>query len=662
MSQFRLRWFSLSLLSLLVVLAPIARADFPPIPDDEMKFSEVPGQPGAPAVVLFREEIDDDTRNHDHMIYMRIKVLTQAGRKYADVTVPFEKIWANIEDVAGRTVHQDGTVVPFDGKVLDKEIVKGHGIKEHVKSFSLPDVQAGSIIEYRYHFRYLDNRVVPPQWTIQNELWQKKVHFKFTPSTKMIELAHGQIAYGVNWTSYCPNEMKPKEVTLANGVDYIEVNGSDVPPFTEEPHMLETSKLKYNVRFYYQSAKNPAEYWKQQGKFWSKDAEKFMGKDGGVAAQVNQLVAASDTPEQKVKKIYSFITTLENQSFMPSRTLQEVKVLGLKETGVDDILKQKSGDRDELTFLFIAMVRAAGVKAYPMVVTSREKDFFQTEYLSTDQLDTNIAIVNIDGKDVFLDPGSKFCPYGMMHWQYTGTAGIRETDGGSEIAQTPQPKYTEAITQRVGRFIMDDNGTLAGSLKLVYIGQEALLHRESAARTDAEGRKKDLEEEVRTWLPAGAEVKLIEEPDWTATAADFTAVFHVSTAVAANAGKRVLLPAHVFQTNEKPMFPNAQRTHGVYLYYPSREIDQLTITLPADLDVENLPQPEKDKLDYAVYRSEWTPDPKQPKTFTVVRDLANANYIFPPTDYTVLKDFYDKVKSGDEQQAILKVNANVVGK
>jgi len=78
--------------------------------------------------------------------------------------------------------------------------------------------------------------------------------------------------------------------------------------------------------------------------------------------------------------------------------------------------------------------------------------------------------------------------------------------------------------------------------------------------------------------------------------------------------------------------------------------------------LENLPQPEQVKLDYAIYKSDWKPDPKQPKTFTVIRDLANANYIFASTDYKVLKDFYDKVKSGDEQQAILKVNANAVGK
>jgi transglutaminase-like putative cysteine protease len=664
MAQIRLRLVCLSLLSLFLVAIPRARAaDFPPISDEDLHFKGVPGHPGAPAAILFREEIDDDRDNHDHMTYMRMKVLTEAGRKYADVTLHFEKTWSDISDVRGRTVHADGTVVPFDGKVLDKEVVKGFGLREHVKSFSLPDVQVGSIIEYRYHFRYRDNTVAAPLWVIQNELWQKKVHFKFIPSPRDIVLNHGQIGHGVAWSTFGPKDLQPKDVEMPNNLGYIELSASDIPPYVKEPHMLDTLKFKYYARFFYRTASKPEQYWKQQGGFWSHDVEKFMGKKDGIADKVNEIVAASDTPEQKVKKIYAFIAGLENQTYLPSRTSQEIKTLGLKDGGVADILAQKSGDRDDLTLLFIAMVRAAGIQAYPMIITSRDDNFFEPYYMSMDQLDTQIAIVTLDGKDVFLDPGTKFCPYGMLPWQYTATEGIRETDHGTEIAQTPEPDYKNAITERIAKLSLDDNGAISGPLKVEYLGEDAMLHRQNALRTDTEGRKKDLEDEVKAWLPAGGEVKLLQEPDWNATSNEFMAVFHISTPVAASAGKRVLLPAHVFQINEKPMFTAATRVNGIYLYYPSREVDQVSITLPSDLEVETLPQPDTERLQrYALYKSEWIQDLKQPKTITVVRDLANADYAFPVTDYPTLKDFYDKVKSGDEQQAILKVNANAAGK
>jgi hypothetical protein len=275
-------------------------------------------------------------------------------------------------------------------------------------------------------------------------------------------------------------------------------------------------------------------------------------------------------------------------------------------------------------------------------------------------LDWELAIVTLNGKDVFLDPGTKFCPYGLLNWELTATSGLRQTpDGGTAIAQTPQPTYMEAITQRTARFVMNDNGSIEGTMKVTYVGQEAMSHRRSAMRTDAEGRKKELEDEVKGWLPSGADVKLLQEPAWEALTKDFSATFHIQTAIANNAGKRVLLPLHIFQMNQKPMFPSAERVNGVYFYYPSREIDDISLTLPASLDVENLPQPETARLDYALYKTEWS---QQERTVTMKRDLAMATFVFPVTEYKDLKGFYDKIKAADEQQAVLKVGANAVGK
>ena len=62
-------------------------AEWPPISTDDLKMTDVKEQPGAPAVVLDREEIDDDM-NNAHSVYERIKILTDAGREYANVEIP----------------------------------------------------------------------------------------------------------------------------------------------------------------------------------------------------------------------------------------------------------------------------------------------------------------------------------------------------------------------------------------------------------------------------------------------------------------------------------------------------------------------------------------------------------------------------------------------
>ena len=43
-------------------------------------------------------------------------------------------------------------------------------------------------------------------------------------------------------------------------------------------------------------------------------------------------------------------------------------------------------------------------------VVDRNRAIFDASYLSLRQLDDYIAILLIDGKEVYLDPGQKMCP------------------------------------------------------------------------------------------------------------------------------------------------------------------------------------------------------------------------------------------------------------
>src|SRR6476620_1055625 len=133
----------------LLFLVPIflvmqARADWPTINPEDLKMTDLAEQKGAPAVVLLREEVADDP-NNNHSVYMRIKVLTETGKRYTDVEIPYYKRGFRVDSVSGRTVHADGSIVPFNGRVFDKVVVKGkrgrgNEIRVHVKSFTLPDV------------------------------------------------------------------------------------------------------------------------------------------------------------------------------------------------------------------------------------------------------------------------------------------------------------------------------------------------------------------------------------------------------------------------------------------------------------------------------------------------------------------------------------------
>jgi hypothetical protein len=292
-----------------------------------------------------------------------------------------------------------------------------------------------------------------------------------------------------------------------------------------------------------------------------------------------------------------------------------------------------------------------------MYVSDRSEDVFQKTYLSVDQLDALVAIVQIAGKDVFLDPGTKFCPYGITDWKYTGTQGIRQLPGGgTEIAATPLPDYMKALTKRVARLRLNDQGQVDGTLAIGFFGQEALTRRIEGYRTDDVGRTKILEDEVKSWLPSNAQVTITKPPQWDAVEAPLVAEFSISSPMLMSGGKRVLLPTNIFQFSRPPMFAHPNRTQPIYFEYPSREVDDVHIQLPNNLQVESLPANQDVKLEYALYRASRKQDKNE---IDITRDLAIGAFVFGPEEYKSLKSFFDKVKEGDDEQVLLKQVARV---
>ncbi len=319
--------------ALLVSLFPLflisrSFADWPPIAPDDLSMTSIKEQPGAPAVVLLREETDDDM-NNAHMVYMRIKILTDAGREYANVELPYSRRGFSIAGISGRTIHADGSIVQFEGKPFDKTVVKGNGFRVNVKSFTLPDVQVGSVIDYRYSLRYEDHLLLPPEWEVQNDLFQRHAYFKFIPfqnhGSMEVILHHGQLANGIAWTPFLGAGTVPQlhqlpTQTFATVHDvgfWVDLSRDNIPAFIEEPFMPPANSMKMRVYFYYQQNLKTDDYWKAEGKYWNKDVESFVGHNRGVGEALAKVCSPADTAEQKVRKIYSFVSGLENQDYIP---------------------------------------------------------------------------------------------------------------------------------------------------------------------------------------------------------------------------------------------------------------------------------------------------------------------------------------------------------
>src|SRR5450432_56367 len=103
--------FALAICGVLYQGTIVDADEWQPISPDELKMTSLPEAPGAPAVILFRQvDRDDNAKTGNEQNYMRIKILTEEGRKYADVEIPYFHDQGNVIAIRARTVRPDGSV------------------------------------------------------------------------------------------------------------------------------------------------------------------------------------------------------------------------------------------------------------------------------------------------------------------------------------------------------------------------------------------------------------------------------------------------------------------------------------------------------------------------------------------------------------------------
>ena len=113
-----------------------------------------PANPGAAAVILWREVTTDDVKGMSTE-YQRIKVFTDEGKKYADIEIPYVEHFSKVEDIQARTIRPDGTTVDFQGQIFrphSAESQKDQSPGEGVRASRSPE---------RQHSRILLRRALP---------------------------------------------------------------------------------------------------------------------------------------------------------------------------------------------------------------------------------------------------------------------------------------------------------------------------------------------------------------------------------------------------------------------------------------------------------------------------------------------------------------------
>ncbi len=625
---------------------------------EELALKDNPDRPGSAAMILYRQEDVDDIKSTADFYY-RVKVFSQEGEKYGTVEIPYVERLDTVEDVRARTIEADGTVVEFSGEILDKTLLKYRKFRYQAKVLVVSDVRPGSIIEYAYRVQWRGSKkpdflkhplayefthpivLSCGEWRVQEDLFTRRARFTMNPykTTR------------VDWTAF---GLPPGKTPQAVADGSFELELENIAGLDAEENMPPEDVLRAKVAFFYSFGYFSAEsLWRDQAQARSEEFERYLGSSKQVQPAVDSVVSGNEPALDKLRKLYARAQQVRNLSYEPERTAQEEANEALKTNkNVADVLKNGYGTGLQVNLLFIALARAAGFNAHLLLVADRERTFFRENLFDWDQLNANVVEVRLNDLDapLYLDPATKFCPFGSLPWGETGTRGIRLDPNNGGIVEIPPPHSGDARITRTADLRLDATGALQGKLHVRFEGQEALERRLEALDEDETTRHKNLEDEVKSWLPASASVKVTAARAWDDSGQPLEADFDVDfPEFGSKSGQRLLIPVGVFQSGQNRPFAQADRAYPVYFRYPWQESDDVTVTLPAGYKVQASPDSQQ-TTPFGHYKIACQ---QNDGTVRIHREFTIEEFTYSADRYPLLRAYYFAAGTSDHHQAVL---------
>lgn len=617
-----------------------------PVTPAELAMKTPKVDPNADAEALFWEiHIDDQKLNsvtYNH--YVRIKIFTERGRdKYAKMDIPFTKK-TSIDDIAARVIKPDGTIIDLKpSDIFERELVKANKTRILAKSFAVPGIEPGVIVEYQYKETIKDDSVNGDRLVFQRDIPMQKVSYYVRPIKQLLINYH---YFNMQQTDFVPDRDGYSVATMY-----------DVPAYSDEPYMppddevrrwVSVSYAGYGVGFsWFNVARNYVLYLAEHLK---------PNKD--IKRKADELTANTPKDEDKLRKIYDF-TQKQIRNLSYDRTLTDDQREKLKVKDATDALKKGMGSEFMVDMLFATLAKAAGFDVRLVLSGNRSENFFTPEKYEGQRF-IHLAGVGIQSGNnlTCYEPGVPYMPFGSVFWFEEGISSMVTSDGGWNWKILPITPFEKSLTKRTGKFKLTEDGTLEGHARVEYYGHEAITKRRDHFTETPEKRAETFKESVRSRVST-AEVTNVTVSDFDDNEKPVAVDYDVKVPnYAQRTGKRLFFQPVYFEYGVPPAFSSTTRTYGVYFSYPWSEDDNVEITLPDNFTGESVISPSSiddpdgvGSLHVSFYIL------KESNRLNVSRQFhfgGGGHVIFPLKFYQPVKAMFDGFNKADSTTVTLK--------
>ena len=629
--------------------------DWRAIAPDELASKTPVVEPSADAEAIFWETRVDDSSVDELALrhYVRVKIFTERGREqFSRHDIVFSK-GTKVKDVEARVIKPDGSTVLLKKEdVLEREIVRASGVKVKAKTFALPGIEIGSIVEYRYKEVY-DNAEANMRLIFQREVPIRTVSYFVKPFSGERGMYYEPFNTGA--TKFEKDKNGFHRATMTN-----------VPAFREEPSMVPEDEVRSWMYIYYQYGTKKAanEYWRDIGKLSYERSKESMKAGDEVKKVTTEVIAGASTDDEKLRKIFEYTKSqIRNLHYADKVTDEEwKKAIAVKSPG--DTLKLKYATGNNIDQLFGAMARAAGYDARQALSGSRSEMKFDPRVANAAlMLNSSSIAVKIGEKWRFFSPASYYSSYGMLSWAEEGQLALI-SDPKDPIWQTMELSPAELSREtRTGKFRLLNDGTLEGEGKIEYTGHWAAYVKSLNRSDSSTEQENNLRNLIKANILGTTEIESLSIENVADPHKPVVYKFKIRVpGFASRTGKRLFFQPNVFERSAKPRFTSNTRQYDIQFTYPYSEKDDITIELPAGFALENddAPSPLKDKQGIGSHEVKMGVT-KDGRSLIYNREFSfgNNGFIqFPAASYVPLKTLFEAFNKADIHQLTLRESAS----
>lgn len=630
--------------------------DWKPVDPTELALKTPTVEKDADAEGLFWEVRIDDNPDGDLIFthYLRVKVFTDRGREsQSKIDLPFGNLSGReiqIKDIAARTIKPDGSIVELKKEdIFERTIVKVSGLKVKARSFAMPSVEPGCIIEYRWREVRKKSGAHYLRLQFQRDIPVRRVQYLIKPYDYP----------GLGFNSITMHGPTTQWVKEKNG--FFSTTMTNMPAMQEEARMPPEDQVKTWMLVYYAPGdKRPDadKYWMQVGKDFYEKNKSLIKPNDEVKKLAATLIAEAKTDDEKLERLYEFCRTkIRNWNDDAAGLTAEEREKLKDNKNPGDTLKHGVGSGQDIDTLFAALANASGFDARIALSPDRGDLFFDKSLPNDYFIDPRNVAVNVGGTWKFFNPGYNHIPYGMLIWREEGEQALITDPKQPTWVETPMSPPEKSQIKRRAKLKLTEDGTLEGEVSVEYSGHFAIDRKEDIDEESETQRVDRVKEEIKEVMSAAelSDIKVQNVADYTKP---LTYTFHIRVpGYAQRTGKRIFIQPAFFQRGVSPLFATAGRKHPIYFSFPWSEDDHVQIELPPGYALDNADAPAafgSGKISEYKPALSVTSDGKM-LIYKRAFFFGGGNAVlFPLETYPAMKGYFDQLHKQDNHNIALK--------